>query len=134
MAALPAAAFGRSDRAQARLDAIKTCKELRAAAGKKAFAELYGHNAYGKCVSRESRENVTEARQARQDAHADAVTECKAEQAQTDADFSAAHGGETFAQYYDGNAGGKSAYGKCVSRHNSSNLREERARNKRQDK
>ena len=133
LAAMPGIASARSDRAQARLDAIKTCKQQRNAAGKKNFAQLWGKNAYGKCVSRESHENRVEAAQATQDAHANAAKECKTEQAQAAEQFSAAHGGKTFAQQYGTNGNGKNAYGKCVSRHARENQQQEEALNAEQD-
>jgi hypothetical protein len=103
-------------------NAAKYCKALRTSSGSpEAFAEavkaLSGarkvtvKNAYGKCVSSQARSEVKDDQQAK----SDAVKQCKAERAQSDEEFAAAHGGKTFAQQYGTNKNGKNAYGKCVS-------------------
>ena len=103
-------------------NAAKYCKALRTSSGSpEAFAEavkaLNGakkvtvKNAYGKCVSSQAKTEVKD----EQEAKSEAVKSCKAEQAQSDEEFAAAHGGKTFAQQYGTNKNGKNAYGKCVS-------------------
>jgi hypothetical protein len=104
--AAPALASASSDRAQARHDAIQTCKELRAAAGKKDFKKLYGANAFGKCVSKESHENKAEATKGSETAQKNAAKSCKAERAADP---------QAFATKYGTGKKGKNAYGKCVS-------------------
>jgi hypothetical protein len=95
-------------------NASKECKALLKAEGQSNFNHAWGAHgkgkAFGKCVSSTAR---AEARQ-RQAAHSNAAKQCKTEQAQSDADFSAAHNGQTFAQFY-GAKNANSAYGKCVS-------------------
>ena len=96
-------------------NASQQCKALRTAAGAQNFAATWGKNgnkknAFGKCVSSWSK---TEAKQD-QAAQSNAAKDCKAEKAQSDADFSAAHNGQTFEQFY-GAKNASSAYGKCVS-------------------
>ena len=113
-------------------DAAHYCKALRTSSGSpEAFAEAVKamttakkvtvKNAYGKCVSSQAKANAKDDQQALSTAKSD----CKAEQAQTDEEFSGAHGGKTFAQFYGTNKNGKNAYGKCVSQH----ARAERAQN-----
>src|SRR5215204_2136858 len=70
-------------------------------------------NAFGKCVSATAREEAQE----REDAHANAAKDCKAEQDMTDQEFMALHETvETFEQFYGGtNDSLSNAYGKCVS-------------------
>ena len=131
VAALPGIASGRSQRAQARLDAIKTCKQLRSAAGKKNFAAMFGRNAYGKCVSKESHENRVEAQQAQETAQKNAAKQCKAER--SDPNFSSSHDGKTFQQFYGTNGNGKNAYGKCVSQHAKQNREQEDDQNRQED-
>jgi hypothetical protein len=94
-------------------------EEFAAAHEGKTFAQFYGtskngKNAYGKCVSQHARAEEAKADQENKD-ELSAAKECKAEKAQSDADFSAAHGGKTFTQFYGTNANGKNAFGKCVS-------------------
>ena len=95
-------------------NAAKECKSLLKAEGTSNFTHAWGAKgkgrAYGKCVSSKAREEAQE----RQAAHSNAAKDCKTEQAQSDADFSAAHNGQTFAQFY-GAKNANSAYGKCVS-------------------
>jgi hypothetical protein len=115
------------DADQAHSNAAKECKaeraqtdeEFGAAHGGKTFAEQYGSgkngkNAYGKCVSQKAHENKAEAAQENKD-ELSAAKQCKAEKAQSDEEFGAAHGGKTFAQQYGTNKNGKNAFGKCVS-------------------
>jgi hypothetical protein len=115
------------DADQAHSNAAKDCKaeraqtdeEFGAAHGGKTFAEQYGtgkngKNAYGKCVSQKAHENKAEAAQENKD-ELSAAKQCKAEKAQSDEEFGAAHGGKTFAQQYGTNKNGKNAFGKCVS-------------------
>ena len=105
-------------------NAAKYCKALRTSSGSpEAFAEAVRaatgakkvtvKNAYGKCVSKQARNEVKDD----QEAKSDAVKQCKTEQAQSDSDFAAAHDGKTFTQFYGTNKNGKNAYGKCVSSH-----------------
>jgi hypothetical protein len=95
-------------------NAAKQCKALLKAEGTSNFTHAYGAKgkgkAYGKCVSTKAKEEAAE----RQAAQSNAAKQCKAEQAMTDADFQAAHNGQTFAQFY-GAKNTSSAYGKCVS-------------------
>jgi hypothetical protein len=97
----------------------QTDEEFAAAHGGKTFAQQYGtnkngKNAYGKCVSQHAQEEEAAADQENKD-ELSAAKECKAEKAQSDEEFGAAHGGKTFAQQYGTNANGKNAFGKCVS-------------------
>ena len=113
---LPATALASDPPSQQNFkNAAKYCKALRASAGEQNFKAMFGgkKNAYGKCVSKAARRDQAQ----EQTAHANAAKQCKAEQAQADADFAAAHGGKTFAQFYGTNDKGKNAYGKCVSQH-----------------
>jgi hypothetical protein len=120
---LPASAMGDDPPSQQNFkNAAKYCKALRASAGDANFKAMFGgkKNAYGKCVSKAAR------RDAKQEdtAHANAAKQCKAEQAQPDADFMAAHDGKTFAQFYGTNEKGTNAYGRCVSQHAKQNKAE----------
>src|SRR5215208_5718216 len=129
--AAPALADASSQRAQARQDAIKTCKSLRAKSGKKNFAQLFGaKNGYGKCVSKETSENVAEAKQAKEQALKNAAKECKAEQEESS-------NPETAQAYADAHgASGKSgnnAYGRCVSQHAKQNREELEAQDAQED-
>lgn len=88
----------------------QACKALRTQLGKATFAATFGsnandRNAYGKCVSRATKEQAADGRTAQAD--------CKAEQ--SDADFATTHDGKTFDQFYGTGKKGKNAYGKCVS-------------------
>jgi len=93
--------------------AVQSCKAQQAALGAATFKSTYGANAYGKCVSKATKTASTQL--------AAANTSCKAQQAMSDADFSAAHGGKTFDQLYGSNTqskgkgAGADAYGKCVA-------------------
>jgi hypothetical protein len=90
----------------------QVCKAELATLGAANFKALYapggtGANAMGKCVSKHAhaasvnKENAAKA--------------CKAEEAMPEADFRAAHGGKSFAEFYGQNKNDKNAYGKCVS-------------------
>jgi hypothetical protein len=90
----------------------KACKAELAAIGPAAFKLLYspggsGANAMGKCVSKHAKTAAAH--------QANAAKTCKAEQAMPEADFRAAHGGKSFAEFYGKNKNGRNAYGKCVS-------------------
>jgi hypothetical protein len=115
------------DDKQARTNAAKDCKAERAQSdadfgashGGKTFAQQYGtgkkgKNAYGNCVSLKAHQNKQAAAQKNKD-ELNAAKQCKAEKAQSDADFGASHGGKTFAQQYGSNQNGKNAFGRCVS-------------------
>ena len=88
------------------------CAALKRASGPKNFANLMRtskRKASGRCVKSKSREERSE----RRTAHNGAVIECKAERAQSDAEFAAAHGGKTFSEFYGQRGRG---IGQCVSR------------------
>jgi hypothetical protein len=102
----PAASASDKQDRQAHKDAVKTCKELRKAAGKKAFREMYGKNGIGHCVKAETRENSAEQEQAEETAQKNASQDCRAER---EADPAA------FAEQYGTNGSKKNAFGKCVS-------------------
>ncbi|HEX4718630.1 MAG TPA: hypothetical protein VH300_08880 [Thermoleophilaceae bacterium] len=112
--ALPVAAMGDQPSTTDKQNAAKECKALLKAEGTSNFKHAWGAKgkgrAYGKCVSSKSKEEATE----RQDAQTNAAKQCKSEKAMSDADFQAAHGGKTFADFY-GAKNAHSAYGKCVS-------------------
>jgi hypothetical protein len=95
----PVAASAGTSSTSARSD----CSKLRAAMGATAFGDAYA--TFGRCVSRYApiEQQVTDSAQ---------VT-CTAQQ--TDPNFAAAHGGETFDQYYGTNADQSNAFGMCVS-------------------
>ena len=98
-----------SDKQQAQ----RTCKQLRAAAGKQAFAQMYGKKGIGHCIKKETRENAAERQQAAEQAQQNAAQQCRAER--EDPNFAAGHGGKSFDQFYGTNRNGKNAFGKCVS-------------------
>ena len=86
------------------------CKTLRTSMGLAAFKEEFGtnaskSNAFGKCVARQVRQNARN--------RSNAARECRAER--SDPNFAAAHGGETFAEFYGTNRNNRNAFGKCVS-------------------
>lgn len=94
----------------AKTNASQACKSERAKMGASAFKLLYGtnrnrSNAFGKCVSRRTRSEAANIKQAK--------STCKAQQ--SDPNFAASHGGKTFQQFYGTNKNGRNAYGKCVS-------------------
>src|SRR4029453_15863965 len=69
------------------------------------FASTY--KSLGACVAQKSQQAATNAQ--------NAAKQCKAELAMTEAAFTAAHGGKTFAQTYGVNVNNKNASGKCGS-------------------
>jgi hypothetical protein len=106
LAVAPAGAIAAQGNGQAHQDAVKTCKELRKAAGKKGFADMFGgKKGLGHCIKQETKENAAEQQTAEETAAKNAAKECKAER---DADPAA------FTETY-GTGKGKNAYGKCVS-------------------
>jgi hypothetical protein len=118
-------------------NAAKYCKALRTSSGSpEAFAsavqavvgakKVTVKNAYGKCVSNQAKNNASDADQA----HSNAAQECKAERAQSDEEFAAAHGGKTFAEQYGSGKKGKNAFGKCVSQKAHENKAEAAQENK----
>jgi hypothetical protein len=112
--AVPVAAGAVTPNSTDNSNAAKECKSLLRAEGTNNFTHAWGAHgkgkAYGKCVSSKAKEEAAE----RQAAQSNAAKDCKAEQAQTNDQFMAAHDGKTFAQTY-GAKNAKSAYGKCVS-------------------
>jgi hypothetical protein len=112
--AVPVAAMADGTTSADKSNAAKECKALLKAQGTTNFTHAWGAKgkgkAYGKCVSSTAKKEA----QQRQDAKSNAAKQCKAEQAQTEADFKAAHGDKTFAETY-GAKNANSAYGKCVS-------------------
>jgi hypothetical protein len=112
--AVPVAAFAVQPTTTDKQNAAKECKSLLKAEGTNNFTHAWGAHgkgkAYGKCVASKAKDEAQE----RQDAHSNAAKDCKAEQAQSDADFMAAHNGQTFEQFY-GAKSASAAYGKCVS-------------------
>jgi hypothetical protein len=112
----------------ARRSAAKDCKaeraqdeeEFKAAHGGETFAEFYGtnrnnRNAFGRCVSKKSEENEEQADQEERN-ELNAAKDCRGEREQVEEEFKAAHGGETFAEFYGTNANNRNAFGKCVSK------------------
>ena len=88
------------------------CKTELTTLGAANFKSLYspggsGANAMGKCVSKHARAAAAN--------RTNAAKACKAEQAMTEADFRAAHGGKSFGEFYGKNENDRNAYGKCVS-------------------
>ena len=88
------------------------CKSELATLGLANFKSLYapggtGANAMGKCVSKHARAAAAN--------RTNAAKTCKAEMAMPEADFRAAHGGKSFAEFYGKNKNDRNAYGKCVS-------------------
>jgi hypothetical protein len=82
----------------------QACKALKTTMGAQ-FASTY--KSLGACVAQKSQQAATNAQ--------NAAKQCKAELAMTEAAFTAAHAGKTFAQTYGVNVNNKNAYGKCVS-------------------
>jgi hypothetical protein len=113
--AAPAAALADTGSPTPASTAAQTCKQERTAMGVSVFAQTYGTNgnkanAFGKCVSSHAKSATAQ--------DANAAQTCKAQQA--DPNFSASHGGKTFAQFYgtnssSGKGSDKNAFGKCVS-------------------
>jgi hypothetical protein len=115
---LPAGAAGVSG--QDKENAARECRALKKAMGTENFRDEFGtnknkRNAFGKCVSRKSREEARERRSAKRHAAKD----CKAEQ--DDPNFAASHDGKSFGEFYGTNTNskgkgkGRNAFGKCVS-------------------
>jgi hypothetical protein len=116
-------------------NAARECRALKKAMGTENFREAFGtnknkHNAFGKCVSKKSREEARERRSAKRNAAKD----CKAEQ--DDPNFAASHDGKTFDEFYGtntkshGKGKGKNAFGKCVSSKAKENKEEADAKDK----
>jgi len=93
-------------------NAAKDCRTEQSTMTAEAFATKYhananGKNAFGKCVS-------TNAKAASKDDVQTTIGSAKACKAERkDANFAAAHNGQTFAQFYG--KGSANAFGKCVS-------------------
>lgn len=88
------------------------CKAELAKLGAADFKSLYAPNgpaasAFGKCVSKHAKAAKTN--------QTNAAKACKAEQAMPVDEFRAAHGGQSFAEFYGRNKNDRNAYGKCVS-------------------
>lgn len=114
LTAFPAVAAAQTPDNEDRRNAARECRAERAAMGAENFANTYGtnrnrRNAFGKCVSRRARDEAREGAQARRNASRD----CRAER--DDPNFAAAHGGQTFEQFYGTGPRGRNAFGKCVS-------------------
>ena len=97
-----------------RRNASQECRALKAAMGAENFRNTYGtnrnkRNAFGKCVSRQARDEQQEGQTARRNAS----QQCRAER--SDPNFAANHGDKTFEQHYGTNRNGNNAFGKCVS-------------------
>jgi hypothetical protein len=108
-AILPVAAFADAS-ASDKANGARACQALKASLGEATFKSTYGtnadkSNAMGKCVSKWT--------QAERQNRLEATAACTAEQA--DANFAAAHGGKTFAQYYGSGKNGTNAMNKCVA-------------------
>ena len=93
-------------------NAAKDCRTEQSTMTAEAFATKYhananGKNAFGKCVSSKAKAESKDDVQAT----IGAAKACKAER--NDAGFAAAHGGQSFAQFYG--KGSANAFGKCVS-------------------
>jgi opacity protein-like surface antigen len=104
--ALPGAAFADGPASDSTSPA-RSCKEQRTAIGAAAFRDLYGtnrnkSNAFGKCVSRQTRSQDAALQEARQNAPA----ACREERDRDPAAFAAKYGT---------NRGKTNAFGKCVS-------------------
>jgi hypothetical protein len=88
------------------------CQSELAALGPANFRSLYapggsGANAMGKCVSKHARAAAAN--------RTNASRACRAEMAMPEAEFRAAHGGKSFAEFYGLNENDRNAFGKCVS-------------------
>lgn len=112
MAALlvPAAALA-GDPAGQETSPAQWCKQELTRLGDATFKQTYGtnlpsrSNAFGKCVAKKTQEAKAN--------HANAATQCRAEQ--HDTNFAASHGGKSFDQFYGTGNAGKNAFGRCVS-------------------
>ena len=90
----------------------QVCKSELATLGAANFKSLYspggsGANAMGKCVLKHARAAAAN--------RTNAAKTCKAEMDMAEADFRAAHGGMSFAEFYGKNKNDRNAFGKCVS-------------------
>jgi hypothetical protein len=90
----------------------QVCKRELTTLGAANFKALYspggsGANAMGKCVSKHAHAAATN--------RVNAAKACKAEMDMPEADFRAAHGGMSFAEFYGKNRNDRNAFGKCVS-------------------
>lgn len=88
------------------------CKAEQARLSAADFKSMYAPNgpaasAFGTCVSKHA--------QAAKTNRTNAAKACKAEQELPEAEFRAAHGGKSFAEFYGKNRNDRNAYGKCVS-------------------
>jgi hypothetical protein len=96
---------------QGRMNPARTCRALRTQLTASVFDQTYGknahdRNAFGKCVSATARVQANN--------EVSASTTCKT--GQSDPNFAATHGGNTFEQTYGTNADRSNAFGMCVSR------------------
>ena len=92
-------------------NAAKDCRTEQSQMSAADFAKKYnananGHNAFGKCVSTKAKAES----KADVQATVGAAKACKAER--KDPNFASAHGGQSFAQFYD--KGSANAFGQCV--------------------
>jgi hypothetical protein len=106
---VPVGALAQTAPASDKQTAAHACKALLAKLGEQTFKETYGtndskSNAMGKCVSRSTR--------AEQQNRRDAVAACTAEQ--QDASFAAGHGGKSFAEFYGNGKKNADALKRCV--------------------
>ena len=94
-AAVPTAASAQDPSPADFHNAAQFCKKFKAESGSNNFVSMFGNkkNAYGKCVSSTAKKNAAEDEQQAQEAHNEAVQECRAVKT----------------------PGSKNAFGKCVS-------------------
>jgi hypothetical protein len=109
-AALPAIALASA----AQSAAEKQCRQELTSMGKAVFKQTYGtnkdqSNAFGKCVSHRTAQNIAVQNSARRTA----ANQCQADQ--NDPNFAANHNGQTFDQVYGSGPKHKNAYSRCVS-------------------
>jgi hypothetical protein len=88
------------------------CQNELATLGAANFRSMYapggtGANAMGKCVSKHARASAAN--------RTNASRACRAEMEMPEAEFRAAHGGKSFAEFYGTNRNDRNAFGKCVS-------------------
>jgi hypothetical protein len=88
------------------------CQNELATLGAANFRSLYapggsGANAMGKCVSKHARAAAAN--------RTNASRACRAEMEMPEAEFRAAHGGKSFAEFYGMNRNDRNAFGRCVS-------------------
>lgn len=94
--------------------ALAQCKTQRGEIGLASFKLLHGTNAgkanaLGKCVARLAAAGKAVV--------VNAAKTCKAERAQPEDAFKAAHEGKTFAEHYGAGKNGRNAFGTCVAAH-----------------